>query len=147
RTWLMAFNQTWTSSSLAECVESLPPVGDRLRLPALVEMVKLDLRRRWEQGVRVEIESYLVRYPELGTSDTVPVGLVKTEYEARQAAGPPAPLEELASRFPRQSAQLTQPRGSPPTLLPAARASETIAPEPQPETPVSPSTGPKVPER
>src|SRR5205809_250669 len=82
KSWLSEFLQTWTDKRLEECVASLPPCRDRLRLPALIELVKIDLRRRWDQGERVELERYLLRFPELGSVDTAAVGLVRAEYEA-----------------------------------------------------------------
>src|SRR5947209_1708018 len=91
KSWLVEFSQTWTPSRLAERVAALPPMGDRLRLPTFIEMVKYDLRRRWEEGARVEVESYLSTYPELGTPETAPLGLVRTELEAREKAATPAP--------------------------------------------------------
>src|SRR5262245_3667132 len=129
RSWLNEFGQTWSPERLVERAASLPPAGDLLRLVALVEMVKLDLRRRWESGQQLELEAYLSTYPELGTPGTVAASLVKAELEARQKAGTEAPLEELARRFPRQAAQLAQPRGQA-TVQPAARQEDTPSPEP-----------------
>src|SRR4051794_30679294 len=129
KSWLAEFAQSWTPLSLAECFSALPPAEDRLRLPTLIEFVKLDLRRRWEGEEHIEVESYLTQYPELGTPESVPPGLVRAEFEARQKAGTAAPLEEVAARFPRQAAQLLQPRGGPATMLGNRAASETMAPE------------------
>jgi tRNA A-37 threonylcarbamoyl transferase component Bud32 len=124
KSWLNDFLQSWSEERLVELVPTLPPAGDRLRLPALVEMVKIDLRRRWERGQRLELEAYLSLYPELGTPATVNVGLVRAEYEARQKAGTPEPLNEIAARFPQQAALITQ---SNQPMLPQAWAGETLA--------------------
>jgi serine/threonine protein kinase len=98
--WLAAFVQGWHEGALAVRVQSLPALADALRFPALVEMVKLDLRRQWQQGRRPSLESYLESYPQLGTPYTVPADLIQAEYEARQQAGEAADLAEFARRFP-----------------------------------------------
>jgi serine/threonine protein kinase len=133
KSWLTEFVQTWTESRLEESVAGLPTAGDRLRQPALVELIKVDLRRRWDRGDRVELESYLQRYPELGCGDAVAVGLVRAEYEARKKAGTSVPLEEMRRRFPLQTDSLDT--GSKPavTMLGSRGAGETIL-RPSPET-------------
>ncbi len=136
KTWLMEFNRIWNVDALPERIRSLPPLGDRLRLPALIELVKLDLRRRWEKGERVELESYLSAYPELGTPETAALGLVRTEFEARRKANTAAPLEEITVRFRRQGAHLQQAQAA--TMMPHVNlGAETMAPE-GPETPAAP---------
>ena len=136
KSWLAAFAQSWTPIRLAERVAELPPVGDRLRLPALIELAKIDLRRRWEQGERREVECYLSDYPELGTPETAALGIVRAEFESRQKAGTPDPLGEVSARFPRQAAQLQ--RGGPATMMGGPAASETIAPDARSQTPPLP---------
>jgi predicted Ser/Thr protein kinase len=76
------------------------------RVPALVEMVKLDLSREWRQGRQVTLESYLASFPELGTSETVPVELILAEYEARCRSGESAELAQFEQRFPLQAEAL-----------------------------------------
>ena len=41
--WLVEFDQSWADGRLAARVQQLPPVGHPLRLPALLEMVKIDI--------------------------------------------------------------------------------------------------------
>ena len=48
-----------------------PTVGSPLRLPALVELIKIDLERQWQLGKQPTIESYLAAFPELGGHDDV----------------------------------------------------------------------------
>jgi predicted Ser/Thr protein kinase len=102
--WLVDFAKFWTEELLATWVRRLPPKGDPLRYPALVEMIKIDLQRRWQVGQRVPLESYLSSLPELGTPETVTAALIYAEYEARQQLGPPPDLAQLEQRFPRQAA-------------------------------------------
>src|SRR5438067_725675 len=85
--WLVEFDRGWDEGRLAAQVGRLPPTLHSLRLPILVEMVKIDLERHWQNGQPVEVERYLHRYPELGTADTVSLDLLAAEYEVRQHFG------------------------------------------------------------
>jgi predicted Ser/Thr protein kinase len=105
-TWLVEFDLSWDKGSLAAWVARLPPARAGLRRAALLEMVKIDLERRWRQGQRVCLEAYAKTLPELGTPDSLPADLLHAEYEARQHSGVPADLAELEQRFPRQADQL-----------------------------------------
>jgi hypothetical protein len=105
-TWLVEFDLSWDENRLGLWVHRLPPRGDRLRRPALIEMLKIDLERRWQRGQRVSLENYLSVLPELGAPDRLPADLVLAEFEARQQCGSPADLAEFAQRFPRQADQL-----------------------------------------
>src|SRR5207248_662799 len=106
--WLVEFDQAWQQDSLAERVRRLPPQGSPLRLPALVEMVKIDLEHQWQQGRRPRIEAYLHFYPELGTPETAPADLLQAEYEVRQQFGDTASMADFAQRFPRQVERLRE---------------------------------------
>lgn len=86
----------------------IPPSVGTDRLPALVEMVKLDLSREWLEGRPVNLESYLESFPELGTADTVSAELIWAEYEVRCLAGEPVELAQFEQRFPHQAEALRQ---------------------------------------
>jgi predicted Ser/Thr protein kinase len=104
--WLVDFDLSWDKGRLASWVARLPPASDGLRRAALLEMVKIDLERRWRGGQRACLEAYAKALPELGTTDSLPADLIHAEYEARQHGGVPADLAEFAQRFPRQADQL-----------------------------------------
>jgi hypothetical protein len=118
--WLAEFEEGWDERRLAARVERLPPPGRPLRLPALIEMIKIDLERNWQCGRHLTLADYLARYPELGPAEALPPDLVLAEDEiCRQfgesprtllaapdgaAAGPPTlapPAPPAASRVPR----------------------------------------------
>jgi hypothetical protein len=82
--------------------------GSTLRLPALVELVKVDLGRKWRTGHPVYLESYLEALPELGSRDTIPAELILAEYEERRRSGAPVDPAEYAGRFPCQAETLRQ---------------------------------------
>jgi predicted Ser/Thr protein kinase len=104
--WLVDFDLSWDEGRLAFWVHRLPPRDSCLRWPALVEMVKIDLERRWQRGQHPNLEAYVKAFPELGPPDRLPVDLLLAEYEARQQCGAPADLAEFARRFPRQAEEL-----------------------------------------
>src|SRR5262249_1054877 len=93
---LREYDRSWDERRLARGVPRLPPPGIPLRRVALVEMVKLDLRRQWQLGRHARLEAYLKVLPELGDRDTVPVSLIQAEYEARRLAGAPAAFRAFA---------------------------------------------------
>jgi serine/threonine protein kinase len=84
----------------------MPDSLETHRLPALVEMVKLDLNRQWLQGRPVDLESYLEAFPELGTVETISPELILAEYEIRRQSGESVDLAKLEERFPRQAEEL-----------------------------------------
>jgi tetratricopeptide (TPR) repeat protein/predicted Ser/Thr protein kinase len=104
--WLEEFDRSWEEGRLAKLVRMLPPPSTPTRLPALLELIKIDLRRRWQRGQQVTVESYLRTYPELGNVDTAPISLVLAEHAARKAAGLSATPRELYARFPKLADEL-----------------------------------------
>jgi tetratricopeptide (TPR) repeat protein len=79
-TWLAEFEENWDEHRLTIQVERLPPPGHPLRLPALIELVKIDLERQWQHGRRLRVADYLQRYPELGPA-AAPSDLLLAEGE------------------------------------------------------------------
>jgi serine/threonine protein kinase len=105
---LEAFRESWDGSRLARALSQLPPMTARLRSRLLTALVGEDLRRRWALGQKILIEQYLPLHPDLGTAETVSVALVAAEHEARCRAEGHANLDDLACRFPRQTARLQE---------------------------------------
>src|SRR5262245_46257428 len=103
--WLYEFGRTWAPDRLVAQARALP-ADHPLRRPALVEMIKIDLERRWQSGRRVAVEAYLKLLPELGPPDTLPADLIQTEYEVRRQFGAPADLTDFTRRFPNQAGEL-----------------------------------------
>jgi formylglycine-generating enzyme required for sulfatase activity/serine/threonine protein kinase len=105
--WLVEFDQRWEEGVLARRAEQIPP-GSSWRLPALAEMVKIDLERQWQRGRQVSLESYLKEFPELGSPGDVSADLIQAEYEVRRQFGAPASVEDYCRRFPHQAAELAR---------------------------------------
>ncbi|HEX5273132.1 MAG TPA: serine/threonine-protein kinase, partial [Gemmataceae bacterium] len=117
-TWLVEFERTWGEGRLADRVRELPP--GPLRFPALVELVKIDLERSWDAGIRNPVESYLATFPELGTPDTAPADLLQAEWEVRRHHGEEPSLTAYADRFPGRADDLRR-------LLEGGTGSRTFA--------------------
>jgi tRNA A-37 threonylcarbamoyl transferase component Bud32 len=85
--WLAEFEEGWDEHRLAARVERLPPPGQPLRLPALIELVKIDLERNWQNGRHLTLADYLARYPELGPAEALPPDLMLAEDEVCRQFG------------------------------------------------------------
>ena len=105
--WLVEFDQRWDEGLLANRLDQIPP-GSSWRLPALAEMVKIDLERQWRRGRQVSLESYLEEFPELGSPGDVSADLIQAEYEVRRQFGAPLTLEDYIRRFPHQAGELAR---------------------------------------
>jgi serine/threonine protein kinase len=101
-----SLEQAWRTSADVDLGRFLPPVGDPLRLSVLVELIKTELEIRWRTERGTTLESYLKRFPELGTPDRVPASLIYEEFRVRQRYGDRAPLESYRERFPHQFEEL-----------------------------------------
>lgn len=117
---LLAFDRAWFSGpspDLAAFLQSVPPnISADRRRRLLVELIKIDLEHQWRQGPpsgsttwkRPALEDYLRRFPELSTTETLPVDLIAQEYETRLYGGDRPRLDEYLQRFPRQAESLRQ---------------------------------------
>jgi serine/threonine protein kinase len=138
--WIVNFDRHWHEGRLATQLDEIPP-DSSLRLPALAEMVKIDLERRWRSGQQISLESYLGQFPELGGPGNVSADLILAEYEIRRQFGVPVSLEDYLRRFPHQASELGR--------LIAQGGSALSVPPSAPNPPANPTilwTPPKPPE-
>jgi serine/threonine protein kinase len=98
--WLAEFEEGWNEDRLAARVEGLPPCQP-LRLPALIELVKIDLERNWQRGRRLSLADYMARYPELGAAGDLPADLRRAEDEVRRQFAELPPTLTAAPRAER----------------------------------------------
>src|SRR5207237_364978 len=84
--WLVDFDLCWEQGKFARRARELPSTG-ALRHAALVELVKIDLERRWRRGERPCLEEYLRDHPELGHRAAPPADLIQAEQEVRSQFG------------------------------------------------------------
>jgi hypothetical protein len=113
---LVEFDRDWHEGLLADAHRRLSSYPARGRRPALVEMVKIDLERRWRKGGRPRLEDYLRNYPDLAGRDGVPLDLIPAEVRVRREAGEPIDPGELARHFPAQAPALAEPPQAQDTL-------------------------------
>jgi len=73
---------------------------------AHVSMLRMDQRRRWQQGDRLAVEAYLEREPTLKDDAEAVLELIYNEVVLREEAGEPPRLEEYQERFPLYADQL-----------------------------------------
>src|SRR5437667_1266581 len=88
--WTQEFDRSWDEGRLPAWVRQLPPSESPLRLAALLELVKIDLRRHWLVGRERTAEAYVKDHPELNASKEVLLDLALHEYDVRAEAGKPA---------------------------------------------------------
>ncbi|HVC98321.1 MAG TPA: serine/threonine-protein kinase [Pirellulales bacterium] len=85
----------------------LPVSPPSLRWLALVELVKVDLERRWARGEwRWRLEQYAAAFPELSADGALPHDLIYEEIHVRRQSGETVSIDEYRARFPRQMAKL-----------------------------------------
>jgi hypothetical protein len=140
--WLADFDLAWNEDLLARRAHQLPR-GDRLRVPALIEMIKIDLERRWQRGRQVVLESYLKAYPELASPEGPPAVLLRAEVEVRSQFGAPPAQSELLRRFPGQADLIRQLAARSTATQPPARRSELAARETRRSISSTPSAAPR----
>jgi formylglycine-generating enzyme required for sulfatase activity/predicted Ser/Thr protein kinase len=106
--WLDSFESSWSEGQWRAFVPRLAELDPSLRLPALVETVKIDFERQGRTGRRVRLENYLQACPELWACEGAREDLARSEYGARQEFGGTHGLPALEQWLPRRLAQLQQ---------------------------------------
>lgn len=104
-----AFAAAWDESLAAAA--PLPPLAqfvadldDATARQVLVELVKLDLERRWQHSREPhQVEWYAEQLPQLRPVAKLPVDLIYEELQARMLGGRPVYQEEVRERFPMQA--------------------------------------------
>lgn len=80
------------------------------RTTILVELIQIDLERRWKTDAEVPVDSplpaqpkitdYTAAFPEIGSVDDVPVELLAFEFRVRQLWGDSPEISEFVAQFP-----------------------------------------------
>ena len=114
-------NEAW--DLLAEKVDSLLAAWDRGEEPALgeflpigppplrhlilVELIKVDLERRWlERHSPKLVEDYVSAFPELAPNGQIPADLIYEEFHIRKQSGDAVDQFQYFERFPQQATEL-----------------------------------------
>jgi hypothetical protein len=140
-TWAQAFGQGWDERRWAKSIGKLP--AGPLRRPALIEMAKIDLIHRWQNGDKVALAFYLNNCPDLATNGLPPLDLLATEEQVRKQFGNDGGAAALAEPVPACPPAETPPSPPPdPTPAGAIRADAHAAISPVPPTPPAFMTAP-----
>ena len=100
-----AFALAWDEApSPPDLVEHLARADKSWQGELAVELIKLDLERRWQCGLRRFVEDYLEEVPEL--RERLPASLIFEEYHARKLAGDDVGPMGYFERFPSQAVEL-----------------------------------------
>jgi hypothetical protein len=105
---LEAFAAAWDNADQPpELREYLPASPASLRWLALIELVKVDIERRWARSEwRWRLEQYAAEFPELSADGVLPDDLIYEEIHVRRQAGEAVSTDEYAVRFPQQMVKL-----------------------------------------
>jgi hypothetical protein len=97
---LERFKEALQGSDQVDLADYLPGPADPLRLPALREMIRIDLELRWLKYQGIPAEDYVKRFRELASDPGSLVHLAVLEYYARKQTNNPPSLESYRQRFP-----------------------------------------------
>ncbi|WP_280498030.1 protein kinase domain-containing protein [Nocardia asiatica] len=87
------------SDRLPPQIRDYVPDGTQVRLAVLVDLIRVDLRRRWErEGLGKRIVEYRSEFPEVANSPQL-LDLVCEEFLARRERGP-LPTEDFLAEYP-----------------------------------------------
>ncbi|MGY1946905.1 protein kinase domain-containing protein [Nocardia asiatica] len=87
------------SDRLPPQIRDYVPDGTQVRLAVLVDLIRVDLRRRWErEGLGKRIVEYRIEFPEVANSPQL-LDLVCEEFLARRERGP-LPTEDFLAEYP-----------------------------------------------
>ena len=78
----------------------LDGLSGNLRTAVLHEFIKIDLDASWKKGIRIFLDDYMRRMPELGSPYDLPAHLVYEEYRVRKAYGDTPESDLYLSRYP-----------------------------------------------
>jgi serine/threonine protein kinase len=113
---LERFDAAWRRGTPPILSAFLPPERDPERREVLEELIKIDLEYRWRRGGtrpaelrelpaedggarRPKVDDYVVAFPELGATESLPLGLIGEEYRVRHEWGDRPDHLEYARRF------------------------------------------------
>jgi eukaryotic-like serine/threonine-protein kinase len=116
-----SFAEAWSAGPPPPSpADHLPDSATAVRRLLLLELIKVDMNRRWRHPeLRQTVENYLAAYPELTSDGHLPYDLVYEEYQARRQLGEQVDIVEYEGRFAQHAVQVRR------LLLDADRAPST----------------------
>ena len=110
-TFCERFELAWNSGSEPEIRDFLSGTPLRLRNPVLLELLQIDLERRWRASANGSslgssvvpqeplLDDYVAAFPELGEVEQLPPEAVVTEFRVRWIWGDRPGLEQYVTRL------------------------------------------------
>src|SRR5262245_7171844 len=81
------FEEALAANGVAALADYLPPAGDPLRTPILLELVRVDLEHAWKSGRARLLEDFRADFPELFADREALAAIAFEEYRLRLQAG------------------------------------------------------------
>ena len=104
---LESFLEAWDACSVSsepKIASFLPSHGAASRPFSLVELIKVDIERRWRHDRDVRpLSAYIADFPELEAADGVPVDLLYEDIYIRQQQGQSVDLDVYLADYPQQA--------------------------------------------
>ncbi len=99
------YQNEWDRNANPSLHEFLTTCGS-IPISDLSEVLRIDLRQRWQRKESPPVENYLNQFPELASDAESTIDLIYTEYLIRESAGEVPSVEEFAERFPSYAKQI-----------------------------------------
>ena len=94
-----AFERAWANDAAPEIMNFLPAPDHPHRRETLLELVRVDLELRWQNGCPITLDEYRIKFPQL-LSNSESFSLVAfEEFRARRNSGEPVMPIEYERRF------------------------------------------------
>jgi serine/threonine protein kinase/tetratricopeptide (TPR) repeat protein len=103
---LYRFEEVWEQGQWPTIEDYLLPAEDPARLPLLIDLIHVDLERRFRAGRPVRVEHYLERFGELVQEREAVLELIAAEHRLRRRAGEEVAVSTYRERFPQWEAEL-----------------------------------------
>lgn len=103
------FEDLWRSAAAADLADFVPGLGEPLRGPVLIELIKVDQEYRWKRGEPKNVEQYLAEWPELIGNAEISTELVQAECLTRACLNSLPTREDLDARFPELAGRIDLP--------------------------------------
>ncbi|MCA9099171.1 MAG: protein kinase, partial [Planctomycetaceae bacterium] len=94
-----AFELAWSSDSVPNPRDFLPPTDDENYSSILQEILRVDIEYRWSRKLPRSLDQYRSEFPELAIATDLFVQIAYEDYRTRKQAGESVTPEEYAERY------------------------------------------------
>ncbi|MFT5095081.1 MAG: hypothetical protein ACI93T_003928, partial [Porticoccaceae bacterium] len=111
------FESAWAEKPYPSLREYLSESGDEFRTTLLIELIQIDMERRWRTDgpllpaddslpARPKVTDYVSAFPECGSLENVPVELLAAEFRIRHQWGDCPEIAVFLAQFPERAEEL-----------------------------------------